>query len=324
MLSLTECQEVVNSALTKMTLPDEPANLYDPIRYILDIGGKRLRPCLVIMACNVYDDNIDKAVYPAMAYEVFHNFTLMHDDIMDNSSLRRNNPAVHVKWNINTGILSGDAMLIKAYELISGSPEVMIPDLLKIFNFTALRLCEGQQYDLDFEQTSEISIDDYLEMIKLKTSALLAGALETGAYIGGADTNDLVRFHDFGANLGVAFQIQDDWLDIYAGDESFGKIRGNDILTNKKTMLLVQALQLAGEAEKKQLLSWMENRDYDPVRKINAVTSVFDELNIKERTMGIIEDYYKKAIKSLDDIKAPAERKAEIYTIARKLLKRKN
>jgi len=324
MLTLTKCQEIVNLALVDLKLPGEPANLYDPIRYILDIGGKRLRPCFAIMACNVYDDNVGNSVNPAIAYEVFHNFTLMHDDIMDNSSLRRNKPTVHVKWNTNTGILSGDAMVIKAYEILSASPENLLPNMLDIFNSTALKVCEGQQLDLDYEQKIEIKEEDYLQMIKLKTSALLAGALETGAYTGGADARDRAKFHELGINTGIAFQIQDDWLDVYAGDSSFGKVKGNDIINNKKTMLLVKALELAGGTYKKELLKWIETREFDPEEKLMKVKSIFEALKIREITLKIIEDYYKKALKNIDEINASPERKTEIYNITQKLLERKN
>ena len=323
MLSLKECQKLINLSLDSIDLPGEPSNLYDPIKYILEIGGKRLRPSLVIMACNVYQDNVQDALFPALALEVFHNFTLMHDDIMDNSFLRRNYPTVHVKWNRNIGILSGDAMVIKAYQLLSMGPEKILPDLIRIFNSTALRLCEGQQYDLDFEERIDISIDDYLKMIKLKTAALIAGSLEMGAFIGGADELHVRKFHEIGQNLGIAFQIQDDWLDLYAEEKGFGKITGNDIVNNKKTALLIQALQMSEGERKNELLSWIEKRDFIPEDKVIAVKAIFNDLKIKESTLKLVEKYYNKAISCLDEINVKAERKKELYSFAVTLMERK-
>jgi geranylgeranyl diphosphate synthase, type II len=324
MLSLKECQALIDSSLSELYLPGEPFNLYDPIRYILETGGKRLRPSLVIMGCNVYNDDVSAAVYPSLAFEVFHNFTLMHDDIMDNSPLRRNRPTVHVKWTGNIAILSGDAMLIKAYELLSGSPENKVAGLLRIFNSTALRLCEGQQYDLDFEHKLEITIDDYLKMIQLKTSALIAGALEAGAFIGGATVDDMKNFREFGNYLGIAFQIQDDWLDLYSEENSFGKAKGNDVVTNKKTILMVRALQLAKGLNKEKLISWIGKKDFIPDEKIRAVKAIFEELNIKELTAGIVEDYYNKALTCLGTIDVPEEKKSVLYSVAKTLLGRKS
>jgi len=277
----------------------------------------------VILACNVYKDDVRNAINPALSLEVFHNFTLMHDDIMDNSVLRRNHPTVHSKWNHNTGILSGDAMVIKAYELLSLSPEQMLGRLLGIFNSTALRLCEGQQYDLDFEQRIDISINDYLKMIQLKTSALIAGALEMGAYIGGADEGHIKKFHEFGMNLGIAFQVQDDWLDLYAEEKGFGKATGNDIICNKKTILLIQALQMARGDAKEELLSWIRKKDFNPDEKVSHVKAIFDDLNIKAITLKLIENYYNIGMGCLDEIDAGRDRKNELYSVANLLLERK-
>ncbi len=245
MFTLIQLQEFISEKIQSLNLDKEPKGLYEPISYTLVSGGKRIRPALVLAACNMFSEKIEPAIPVALAFEVFHNFTLLHDDIMDNSPIRRNKETVHEKWNQNTAILSGDAMMIEAYEFLTELPAGLLKNILKLFNKTALEVCEGQQYDMDFETKEIVSEEDYLNMIKLKTSVLIAAALKAGAICGGASDTDADLLYDFGLNIGLAFQIQDDLLDTYADTAVFGKKNGNDIITGKKTFLLINALQKA-------------------------------------------------------------------------------
>lgn len=323
MRTLKECQEIINKAFREIQLPALPANLYDPIRYILELGGKRIRPALVLMACNVFTENIGQAINPALAIEVFHNFTLVHDDIMDNSELRRNKPTIHMKWNQNIGILSGDAMVIKSYQLLSMIPPVLMPQLFSLFCETALKVCEGQQYDMDFENREDVSMNEYLEMIELKTSVLIAASLKTGAIIGGASETDAELIYEFGRNLGIAFQIQDDFLDLYADPLKFGKNIGNDIVTNKKTMLWIQAMQSAKGESKKKLTHWLQKKEFEPEEKIKAVRTVYNRLKVQERVLQYINYYHEKGISYLDRIAVSPERKSELIKVTGFLLTRR-
>ncbi|MBN2482123.1 MAG: polyprenyl synthetase family protein [Bacteroidales bacterium] len=322
MLTLSECQEIINQAFREIQLPELPANLYDPVRYVLGHGGKRIRPALVLMACNVFSERIDDAIYPAMALEVFHNFTLVHDDIMDDSLLRRSQPTVHAKWNRNTGILSGDAMVIKSYELLSHMPQAFMPQLFALFCKTAMEVCEGQQYDMDFEKKKEVSAKEYLKMIELKTSVLIAASLKTGAIIGGAEANDADLLYEFGRNLGIAFQIQDDYLDLYADPSKFGKNIGNDIVSNKKTILLVHAMQTAKGEDKKNLIHWLEKKEFDRVEKINVIKAIYNKLGIQGQIIRHIRHYYETGLSFLNQISADASRKEELLKATGFLLTR--
>ena len=301
----------------------EPKELYEPIWYTLRSGGKRLRPILVLQGCQLFHDDIEKALKPALGIELFHNFTLLHDDIMDKAAVRRNRPTVHVKWNENVGILSGDAMMIKSYELLSKTSPEYIPKVFSLFNTTALQVCEGQQFDMDYEEKDQISLSDYLKMIELKTSVLIGASLKTGAIVGGACEEDAFLFYEFGRNLGIAFQLQDDLLDLYADPLKFGKEPGNDIVSNKKTILLVQAMQLAQGHTAVELRSWMEKTDFDRNEKIMAVKTIFDHLDIREKTLEQIRQYDERAMQCLEDIPVAASAKQELTKAARLILDRK-
>lgn len=313
MVTIEECQDIISRKLASLDLPEKPGNLYDPVRYMIELGGKRIRPSLVLMGCNVFVDRIEDAINPAIAIEMFHNFTLMHDDIMDRSDMRRNKPTVHKKWNANIGILSGDAMMIKAYEFLTQCPAERVTDIVRVFNTTALEVCEGQQYDMDFESIPAIEIREYLRMIELKTAVLLAASLKIGALIAGSPGEDADRLYDFGRNFGIAFQLQDDLLDVYGTPEQFGKQTGNDIVANKKTFLLLTALKLARGKTLQGLKHWTDQKDFDRDEKIRAITAIFNELKIREITTGEIISYYEHASRSLDEVRCDAARKQPLF-----------
>jgi geranylgeranyl diphosphate synthase type II len=323
MFSLKASQNLIQARLKEIGLPDSPMNLYDPIRYILETDGKRIRPALVLMGCNVFSDDISQAIHAAMAVEVFHNFTLMHDDIMDQSVMRRNRPAVHIKWNQNIAILSGDTMLIKAYELLSATPASSVVSVLKLFNQTALRVCEGQQYDMDFEHSLDITLGEYLNMVELKTAVLLAAALKIGAVIGGAEDRQADLLYEFGRNVGIAFQLQDDMLDVYGDPILFGKMTGNDIVSNKKTVLLVQALHASDGQRRKELLRWLKAEKFDRDEKIQCMKDIYDQLNLESHTTSMVMRYHQQALAMLDDLSCHSERKAVLRQFSEALMDRK-
>ncbi len=274
----------------------EPKNLYEPIAYALSVGGKRIRPVLCLMACNVFSDHLESAIKPAIGLETFHNFTLLHDDIMDAADVRRHQPTVHKKWDENTAILSGDAMMIEAYEYFFDlSPELM-SQCLPIFNRTAREVCEGQQYDMEFENRWDVSEEEYLEMIRLKTAVLLAASLKIGAILGGASTQDADKIYQFGINMGLAFQLQDDYLDTFGDEKTFGKRIGGDIAENKKTYLLIHALKKGNSLLKNML----DDQQADEQEKIKAVTQIYRELKIDQLTEAKIKHYYQKALEALE------------------------
>jgi len=323
MLSLHDCQAIINKKLLELDLPAHPANLYDPIRYMLDLEAKRLRPSLVLMGCNVFSDEVQHAVYPALAIEVFHNFTLMHDDIMDQSALRRNRPSVHAKWNQNVAILSGDAMLIKAYDLLSHASGSHMPQIMDVFNQTALQVCEGQQYDMDYEQSLTVSRDDYIRMVQYKTAVLLAASLKIGALLGGADESQSDCLYEFGKNIGIAFQLQDDLLDVFADPAVFGKVTGNDIVSNKKTILLIEALNLAEGQNREVLLDWISRKQFNRNEKIRVIKSIYRDLQLEESVTGKIRYYHELAVDSLNYLKAEASRKSVLLAFSDYLMNRK-
>jgi geranylgeranyl diphosphate synthase, type II len=323
MLNLKDCQVIINRELAALDLPDIPANLYEPIRYILEPEAKRLRPSLVLMSCNVFSDDVEMALYPALAVEVFHNFTLMHDDIMDKAVMRRNYPTVHVKWNENIALLSGDAMLIKAYELLSKTPENFIGRIMPVFNLTALQVCEGQQFDMDYESIPDISIDEYLKMVEYKTAVLLAASLKIGSILGNATLQEAELLYEFGRNLGVAFQLQDDLLDVFADPGVFGKVTGNDIFANKKTILLVEALQRASGKTREMLMKWLNCTEFDRDEKIQAIRSVYEELDLEGLVNEMIGKYHAAALKCLENLPKPQSRKKELLAFSEYLMHRK-
>ena len=323
MYSIKEVQKFVKQFIENTKFDKEPKALYEPIDYVLSIGGKRLRPVLCVMAYNLYSDNIEEVINPAMGIEVFHNFTLLHDDIMDNADVRRNKPTVHKKWNENTAILSGDAMMVEAYKQLLKYKGPNFREILEVFTQTAGEVCDGQQYDMDFENDNNVSIDDYLLMIKLKTAVLLAGSLKIGALAAGAPVKDTEYLYDFGINVGMAFQLQDDYLDVFGDENTFGKAIGNDIASNKKTFLLISALNSAKGEIKEQLVKALNNQ-YDKNEKIKVVTEIYKKLEVDKLSKQKMKDYLDKAFSILDKISVENDRKQELKDFALSLYNRVN
>ncbi len=322
MLTLESARDMVNNALSNLDLKNQPAELYDPIRYSLSIGGKRLRPCMVIMGCNLFKDRVDEAVHPALAIEVFHNFTLLHDDIMDDSSIRRNQPTVHKKWNRNIAILSGDVMAFLAYgHLIQTRPEI-VSELIQIFTHTAEAVCEGQQYDLNFESRIRVSESEYLEMIERKTAVLMGASLKIGSLIGEATPADAENMYAFGTNLGMAFQLQDDLLDTYGDPKIFGKAIGGDIVSNKKSYLVVKTIGIADAKMQEKLIALLNDRNMEREDKIRSVKEIYDQHDIKQRTNELVNDYLQKANNKLDVVDVEEARKEELKKLVLSLLNR--
>jgi len=324
MTSLPQLQAKINSGINNLSFPLYPAELYEPIRYILLLGGKRMRPALLLMACDLFEGDVNKAISPALAIEVFHNFTLMHDDIMDNAPLRRGKVTVHEKWNANVAILSGDVMLVESTRLMMQVDDHLLRIVMNIFNETAVGVCEGQQIDMEFETRADVHLDEYIKMIRLKTAVLLGGALKIGALIGGAAIADASLLQTFGEELGVAFQLQDDILDVYGNPEKFGKQVGGDIISNKKTFLQVKALELADEKQSAELKNWFSNTPADPAQKIEAVTTLYDQLNIRSYAWQAMQSYANKAFGALDAISLPDTSKQYLRDFADGLLVREN
>lgn len=323
MLSVSECQDVIEKEIQHLGLElKNPVELYQPITYILGLGGKRIRPVLTLLACNVFSDNVSAAIRPALALEVFHNFTLVHDDIMDNAPLRRNNPTVHDKWDNNVAILSGDAMQIVAYQLMCESNTAMLKPLMDIFNATALEVCEGQQLDMNFASRNNVTMAEYIRMIELKTSVLLAASLKIGALCAGAPETEAQKLYEFGLNLGLAFQIQDDYLDVYADQKLFGKTVGGDIAENKKTFLLIKALELAKGKHAEILAQALRNEITDAQQKIDSVKLVYNQLGIPQIACNQIADFSEVAFKHLSAVKASDERKGQLKKLALDLMNR--
>ncbi|MBO9700055.1 MAG: polyprenyl synthetase family protein [Sporocytophaga sp.] len=303
---------------------NSPVELYEPIKYIISLGGKRLRPLLTLMAANLFSEEWDKAIKPAMAIEYFHNFTLMHDDIMDKAPLRRGKPTVHEKWNVNTAILSGDVMLVGAYDLLLESEESKLREIITAFNDCAAKVCEGQQLDMNYESTDDVSIPAYLDMIRKKTAVLLGFSLKLGGIIGGAKEKDLELLKEFGENIGLAFQLMDDLLDVYADQEKFGKKVGGDIVAKKKTYLLITALENSNEAGKKKLISLLEDQSLKEEEKVKKVKEIYDSLKIKELTEAKMSEYYNAGIQKLEKVEASLVRKSSLLRFANGLMKRES
>jgi geranylgeranyl diphosphate synthase type II len=324
MFSLKDILLRIEREVSGLCFDHSPAGLYDPIKYVLSLGGKRIRPALALIACNIYKDDIDDAILPALSLEVFHNFTLLHDDLMDEADMRRNQPAVHKKWNRNTAILSGDAMLIVAYQLISQSKPEYLKKLLGLFTSTALQICEGQQFDMEFESRCDVDEAEYIEMIQLKTAVLLACGLKMGAMLGGGAEEDVEHLYQYGLNIGLAFQLKDDLLDVYGSPATFGKNIGGDILCNKKTFLLISALKNGSKEQREALIHWMGEKTFDASEKINIFRSIYDVLRIQERTEKKIHSFYMKALSHLDKLKAPKGRLLVLEEVCNRLLYRKS
>lgn len=318
-----ELENKINLAIAELNFRKEPDSLFAPIKYILSLGGKRLRPILAYMATNLFTDDIEQTTSAAIAIEMFHNFSLLHDDLMDNASLRRGQPTVHLKWDANTAVLSGDVMLIDAYNYIVKVPEDVLPDILAVFTTTAMQVCEGQQYDMDFEQHLDVKESEYIEMIRLKTAVLLAASLKIGALLGGASKEDVERLYDFGINIGLAFQLKDDLLDVYGDTQSFGKEIGGDILSNKKTFLLIKALENSNEENNATLRKWLSAENFDTDAKINAIKKIYDGLNLDSITDKLIQKYYLAGLNCLSEVNVSEGRKRELLIYTNNLMNRK-
>jgi geranylgeranyl diphosphate synthase type II len=322
MKQLTELHAMVSKAVDELTFPAYPTDLYEPISYILSLGGKRLRPALLLMACDLFGGDVEKAIEPALAIEVFHNFTLMHDDIMDKAPLRRGKITVHEKWNANVAILSGDAMMVEANKFMMKVDDAILRRVMDVFNETATGVCEGQQIDMSFEQRNNVQIDEYVDMIRLKTAVLLGGTLKIGSIIGGATVGDAQLLYDFGVNLGIAFQLQDDILDVYGDPEKFGKQVGGDILSNKKTYLLIKALELAKDSQATELEKWLNLEEFTASDKVAAVTAIYDSLNIRNYAEDAMQTYAEMAFNALDQINLSEDRRQYLRQFADNLLVR--
>lgn len=321
MHTITELIQKINTAVEDIQYNTEPKKLYDPIRYILSIGGKRIRPLLMLMGYNLYRDDVDAIINNALALETYHNFTLLHDDLMDKSDMRRGNPTVHKKWNDNTAILSGDTMLIMAYELFNKG---MKNDAAwTAFIEATLGVCEGQQYDIDFETRNDVTEAEYMEMIRMKTSLLLGYALKIGAMLGGGDQEDVENLYKFGEKMGLAYQLQDDLLDVYGDPTKFQKKLGGDIVDNKKTFMLINAYQRANQEQKAELDRWVNTQEFDSAEKIEAVTHIYNILGIDKLAQQKIEELFALSLQSLDKVKVDEAKKAELRAFANRLLGRK-
>jgi geranylgeranyl diphosphate synthase type II len=324
MIGYEEILGRIEGAIGALRFEGGPSGLFTPIVYALSSGGKRLRPALTLMACNVYTDEIEGALDAALAMEVFHNFTLLHDDLMDGSSIRRNRPTVHIQWNANTAILSGDAMLVTAYKLIGRTEAQYIEAVLNLFSQMAIDVCRGQQYDMDFENRQQVDEEEYMEMIRLKTAVLPACCLKTGAILGGAPEEDADNLYECGINLGLAFQLQDDLLDVYGDPAVFGKATGGDILAEKKTFLLVSALSRAFAGQKSVLVKELQSTAVKPEEKIAAITRIYDELGIREQTEQQIQKFYNEALRRIDALSVPSVKTQILRDVCSRLLVRQS
>ncbi len=322
MLKSEEVLSIVNEAIQSLPFNRQPTSLYEPVRYVLSIGGKRMRPVLMLLAYNLFKDNPQSILNQACALETYHNYTLLHDDLMDNADLRRGHETVHKRWNANTAILSGDSMLVLAFQQMAQCPEDKLKAVLDLFTETALEIGEGQQYDMDFEHRMDVREDEYIEMIRLKTSVLLACALKMGALLADASADDANLLYTFGEQIGLAFQLQDDFLDVYGDTKVFGKAIGGDIVSNKKTFMLINAFLRANEQQRAELHRWVEATEFDEQEKIAAVTRLYNEIGIDTLAQERIDHYFKQGLDCLEAVKIDAERKEQLTAYVYKLMKR--
>ncbi|MEJ5302803.1 MAG: polyprenyl synthetase family protein [Bacteroidales bacterium] len=320
--SIEFIQKFINEEIDRQPFEGYPPMLYAPIAYTMHQGGKRMRPALTLLACEMFGGDIHKALYPAIGIEIFHNFTLVHDDIMDQAPLRRNRETVYKKWNTNVAILSGDTMFALAYDYLAKCEPELLARILPLFNRTAIEVCEGQQLDMEFETRHDVTIDEYIEMIRLKTAVLPATALKTGAILANAPDNDTDLIYTVGINVGLAFQLIDDVLDVYAEQDKFGKSIGNDILTQKKTFLYLKAIELANEHQRHELDTCFSQSDIPTDEKIHRVIQVYDRLNVKEEAYRLVDEYYKKAFNAFDAINVAKGAKSELEKFIKKLASR--
>lgn len=321
-MSLEDILRRISERIESLSLIREPRELYEPVDYCLKNGGKRMRPAMTLLGCQLFGGDPEKAINPAIGLELFHNFTLMHDDIMDNAPIRRGKPAVHTKWNANTAILSGDVMFALAGDYMTRVEDGHLREVMETYHKTVIEVCDGQQLDMNFEKRDSVRLDEYIEMIRLKTAVLPAACLKVGAIVAGAGEEDQEHLYRFGEYVGLAFQLKDDWLDVFGDEAKFGKKNGGDILANKKTWLYIKALELASEAQRRVLQGAYNNQVTDPEEKIRTVKNIFLDLQVDKLGVNQMEDYYDKAFRHLEQIAVPDEAKENLRALARSLFDR--
>ena len=314
--------ELIQHYIDSLPYERKPESLYEPIKYVLSLGGKRIRPMLMLMSYALYKDDVESILPQAIGLETYHNYTLLHDDLMDNADVRRGMPTVHRKWDANTAILSGDSMLVLAYQRMQNCPADKLPAVLDVFTTTALEIGEGQQYDMEFETRNDVREEEYIEMIRLKTSVLLACATKIGAIMADAPKEDVDNLYRFGERMGLAFQLQDDFLDVYGDPKVFGKAIGGDITSNKKTYMLINAIGKADGEDKVTLMKWIDAKDFDREEKVKAVTAIYTKLGIDSMAKAKMEEYYAEALEALAKVSVPEEKKAQLRDYAAKMMKR--
>ena len=319
MQTLSQLSVIIEEELGKIAYPNTPQKLYQPIDYVMGLGGKRMRPILLLMAHQLFDENIEKAISPALGIEIFHNFTLLHDDIMDNAPIRRGKQTVHEKWNQNVAILSGDTMLVQAYQLLSDVDKSIVKEMIAVFSKAATQVCEGQQWDMDFEIQKEVTLQEYLKMIEYKTAVLLAASLQIGGITANASKENQNNLYHFGLNMGIAFQLKDDLLDAFGNPDEFGKQIGGDIIANKKTFLYLKALQLANDKQKESLVNYFKTQKQTK-QKVMGVKTIFTDLDIPKHTVDMMKAYYTKAMRHLDAI--DSDKKEPLLIFSKKLIDR--
>jgi len=320
---ITSFQEKVEKTISDLDLGKGPEGLLNPIAYMLSLGGKRVRPALCLAGCALFDKSrVESSMPAAIALELFHNFTLVHDDIMDNSTVRRNKPTVHQKWDINSAILSGDAMMIMAYQWIASVPKDIISQVLNLFSVTAMEVCQGQQLDMEFETRENVSEAEYLEMIRLKTAVLIGASLGIGALVGKANDEDLKNLIQFGTCVGISFQLHDDWLDVFGDSERFGKKIGGDIINNKKTYLLINTLNNLKPARRAQLITWTKRTEFDREEKVNEVRALYEEAGSGKRARELMNNYLSKALASLDGVQGDGTIKEDLKVYVNQMMER--
>ena len=322
MMTSQEILKLVNNHLDSLADERQPRHLYEPIEYVLSLGGKRIRPTLMLLAYNLYREHPEDILMPACGIETYHNYTLLHDDLMDQADLRRGHETVHKRWDANTAILSGDSMLVLAYQRMAQCSPDKLKEVIDMFTQTALEIGEGQQYDMDFEKRDDVTEDEYIEMIRLKTSVLLACALKIGAILGDASAEDADNLYRFGEKIGLAFQLQDDFLDVYGDPKVFGKAIGGDIVSNKKTYMLINAFNRANAQQRAELERWTQLKDFDRQEKIDAVTALYNDMGIDRLAQDKMATYYEESKKYLAAVQVPTEKKRELTTYAQQMMKR--
>lgn len=322
MMTSQEILKLVNNHLDSLADERQPRHLYEPIEYVLSLGGKRIRPTLMLLAYNLYREHPEDILMPACGIETYHNYTLLHDDLMDQADLRRGHETVHKRWDANTAILSGDSMLVLAYQRMAQCRPDKLKEVIDVFTQTALEIGEGQQYDMDFEKRDDVTEDEYIEMIRLKTSVLLACALKIGAILGDASAEDADNLYRFGEKIGLAFQLQDDFLDVYGDSKVFGKAIGGDIVSNKKTYMLINAFNRANAQQRAELERWTQLKDFDRQEKIDAVTALYNDMGIDRLAQDKMATYYEESKKYLAAVQVPTEKKRELTTYAQQMMKR--